>query len=148
MNKKISKTRKYLLISAALCGIILIIISYCLTQRNESIENTYDGGFASGLEEKLSEMLENALGENAASVDVMITFKEKSIPSSKKNDNSQASFFQYSDTAALAVPEITGVMIVIKGTNSKTDFEIIRRAAATALGISQRKIYIIGGTTQ
>ena len=97
------------------------------------------------LESRLEEILKHATGDG--SVNVMIT-TSKETKESKYASVSEGLFSGYENTKTQKATdeiEIAGVMIVCKSINNANDLSTIKQASATALGIDNSKIYIIGG---
>lgn len=152
-SKSKENTKKYILIMLIFIGVLLIIISYMISEKEGSSASSMESSqYAASLENRLSDIIEKALGLKNGCVDVMITVESKSIDEDKTVEQTTVFLKEYAganETKEIQeIQEIKGVMIVLSGETNKSDFEIIRRAASTALGISQSKIYIIGGAEQ
>jgi len=157
--------KKNLSVIMMLAGVAVIIVSFLLTnQRSVNTGTSYDQ--KDELEiygEKLENKIENAVctitGENT--VEVVITFSstfETVYAENVKTDGTSSGFYGETAIAPMSgsdgkspvivkknCPKISGVMIVCKKAMDKQSYTAIKKAAATALNISESKIYIIGG---
>ena len=162
----LQKERKLLFIILAAAGIFLIFSSYISKNDNDTssaasgnFENDELDIYGKNLEDKLKNTLCAVVGKD--SLEVMITFsstfenvyaKGLSQKDSDKGDSNQLLFTsssaQNENTPVISkrnCPKISGVMIVCKNRISSKDCQTIKKAASTALNISESKIYIIGG---
>ncbi len=150
-----NNTKIILVICLALTGFILIALSY--TNTNAGKENN-DGDtellkYGEYLENKLTQTLERITGENT--VDIVITFdgsfEKVYLENHGQATNQTALYFDKEISTPITVktknPKIKGVMIVCTSISEKSEFKILKEAAATVLDISENKIYIIGGET-
>lgn len=135
------KSKVLLLIISSVCGISMIAASQFLYSKDS--DSFYSKDFTTYLENKVENILYSATGSDT--IDVMITFKETESQSVKNTDTSVFSYSSGKETKSNTISEIAGVMIVCKGITSQKDFNTLKCAVATVLGISQNKIYIIGG---
>lgn len=145
--KEIIFSKMFMLLIMISAGILLIFISE-LSQKgsgSSSLGNTETANYGQYLEEKLCEVLESVTGKDT--VKVMITFES----TYELGDNDEGYRQVFSDETHISkiiekpLPKIAGVMIVCKSIKEQSDFLQIKKAAATALNVSEQKIYIIGG---
>lgn len=136
-------SKKAAILSAA-AGIILIIISYS-TGTGLSEKKTDFDSYSSYLESRLEEIISDA---GCGNVSVLITMKD-SVSNQPPEEAHQTFGFgglQSEGTPQNAhLQEIAGVVIVCSSISEKSDFNIIKEAASTALDIPKNKIYIFGG---
>lgn len=125
--------KKLILIFIAVAGLVLTIIPSIPKECKNYTDNT---------EEKLKSILESVTGEGT--IEVMITYENTYGAS----ENQSGLFYEAQAQSNTPKTEISGVMIVCRGFTDTNDFDIIKRAASTALGTDQNKIYIIGGANQ
>ena len=97
------------------------------------------------LEQRLTQILEKAVG--VGNIDVMITLEE-----SYEISDGSTSVFLHNDSKeevkTIPYPKGKGAVIVCRNISQKTNFDILKKAAATALGTDKNKIYIFGGELQ
>ena len=126
-------------------GIILLALSFMgnFAKANEK-DITREEKYCRYLEEKLIKTLEGAIGKG--NVSAMITLE---IPKQTEEKDSFTPVISVHNEDVNQNEndgyQISGVMIVCKNLTSQEDFAVIKKAAATALGIQEKQIYIIGG---
>lgn len=135
------KNRRLIILLVAFTGIILILLPSFTENKPQSSES-----YGDMLEEKLKSIIECVTGEDT--IEVMITFKNEYGSQNGETDLFSALSEKDDGLQECPYPKISGVMIVCKGITDKGDFDIIKRASATALGTDPNNIYIIGGVTQ
>lgn len=141
IKKLIRGTKKKFIIPviAAACGIMMIGISVLLGNGN----SVQPGSYETDLESRIEGIISSATGSE--SVDVLITYKEKTPLIITDNTSDVFSYGKDEEVVKNTPSEIAGVMIVCRGITSREDFKTLKSAVATVLDISQSKIYIIGG---
>ncbi|MBE6682266.1 MAG: hypothetical protein E7600_08275 [Ruminococcaceae bacterium] len=144
---KAKASKMSIIIIAALAGVLCIGISSLSSAKENKLKDEGQTDYSRELENKISSLIEKAA--EGVSADVLITFE--SVISD--NTNQGTDFFDASKQVSTTqketpLPKVKGVMIVCKGLNHQSDFNIIKRAVATALAIDENQIYIIGGVTQ
>ncbi len=136
-----TRTKVIFLIIAALFGISMIAVSYCSDSDDKYAPFRKDS--TEYLENRVENIISSATGSK--NVDVLITFKDTKEQTEKSTVTNVFSYSTDKETNPNSGSEIAGVMIVCKGITSQKDFNTLKCAVATVLGISQNKIYIIGG---
>ena len=146
------KKKKFLILLLALSGIIMIVFSYIQSNDSDN-SNSQNNSDTCKLEERLERIIESATGDGTVKVMITLENVRETVYESSENDY-DTSFFGTSYTETPDTPtakyshqsqKIKGVMIVCKGITQKSDFDTIKRAVSTALGIGENQIYIIGG---
>ncbi|MBP3580916.1 MAG: hypothetical protein J6K12_06690 [Clostridia bacterium] len=165
--KAITSGKKAFILILAIIGILLIGVSYIFSEKNTDDTLTDQAGdelavYGKMLEDKLCRTLSSLTGENT--IEVMITFsgtfetvyagniKTDGISNSTySSEKTLASFTSTGSQNPIIVkrncPKINGVMIVCLKSLEAEEYSAIKKAACTALNISESKIYIIGGET-
>lgn len=149
-------SKKALITAVAVIGIVLIVFSCTFTGKinaeQDDIAQSEMENYGKTLEDKLSSSLCRLMGERA--VEVMITFSSTfedvyGYNELKTSENTLFSSTLSNETEPVVIkrncPKIAGVMIVCLKKMEKEEYVAIKKAASTALNISQSKIYIIGG---
>ena len=154
--KSIFSDKKVVLSCVAAIGVVLIAFSYVFSEK--AVAASHDTGqteleiYGERLEEKLTSSLCRLTGEN--SLEVMITFASTfedvyGYNGMKTSENTLFSSTATDEAKPVVIkrncPKIAGVMIVCLEKMEKEEYMAIKKAASTALNISQSKIYIIGG---
>lgn len=159
LKNLLKNNKKLFIFIIASIGCIMIFLSYIPKKNNNATQsiptyNTELEQYGSMLEEKLCSAISRLTGENT--VDVMITFTEtfETVYAQNTSQASKESFYSLSETMENKpdiikrnCPKIGGVMIVCMKKLDNSEYMAIKKAASTALNISQSKIYIIGGET-
>ena len=151
MNKtriylKNDKKRILIIIAAFIVGGIFLAIS-SFTSDESAVKKTSDVPYSyeAFLEQRLTQILEKAVG--VGNIDVMITLEE-----SYEISDGSTSVFLHNDSKeevkTIPYPKVKGAVIVCRNISQKTNFDILKKAAATALGTDKNKIYIFGGELQ
>ena len=149
-------SKKALITAVAVIGIVLIALSWTFTEKanvaSDYIAQSEIESYGQMLEHKLTSSLCRLLGDEA--VEVMITFSSTfedvyGYNGTKTTENTLFSSTLSDETKPVVIkrkcPKIAGVMIVCLKKMEKEEYVAIKKAASTALNISQSKIYIIGG---
>ena len=149
-------SKKALITAVAVIGIVLIVFSCTFTGKINAeqgdIAQSEMENYGKTLEDKLASSLCRLMGERA--VEVMITFSSTfedvyGYNELKTSENTLFSSTLSDETKPVVIkrkcPKIAGVMIVCLKKMEKEEYVAIKKAASTALNISQSKIYIIGG---
>ncbi len=136
-----TKIKVLLLIITAISGIFMIAVSYISHSTGNDSFNCENN--TEYLESRVENIICSATGSK--NVDVMITFKDIEAQTVKNADTNVFSYSTDKEVKQTTGSEIAGVMIVCKGITSEKDFKTLKCAVSTVLGISQNKIYIIGG---
>ena len=167
MEKKLvkisEKTKKMLIISAAICtGILLILLSALPNKKSQNNEKTRLESYIEETEKRLSHTISQIDG--AGSTEVFITtentFETVYASNASINENTQGKTTEkslaysagssYSSSQPVIVkelcPDIKGVLIVCVGGKYQQISREIKKAVSTALGISPNKIHVTGGT--
>ena len=159
LKNLLKNNKKLFIFIIASIGCIMIFLSYIPKKNSNATQsiptyNTELEQYGSMLEEKLCSVISRLTGENT--VDVMITFTEtfETVYAQNTSQASKESFYSLSETNESKpdiikrnCPKIGGVMIVCMKKLDNSEYLAIKKAASTALNLSQSKIYIIGGET-
>lgn len=148
-EKHFFSNKKLLLVIGILLGLVLVAASVTDSKINKYEESDFSStnSYTENLESKLEAIISHATGDESAKV--MITSKyKKSNDVSVFSESSDGILYKNNSQGTsenISNHEITGVMIVCKNIYDSNDLLTIKQAAATTLGISKTKIYIIGG---
>lgn len=154
--------RKLIIAIIGVLGVVLIAFSYLKEAESKALNSSYYGNseldeYGSMLENKLEAALSVLTGEGT--VEVMITFSgtfenvyrdSYSLSSNHNFDIGTAYAFSSENKkddglVKRICPKIGGVMIVCKAKLDAQGYSAIKKAASTALNVSESKICIIGG---
>lgn len=151
--------RKNVIVFLAIIGALMIILSFAIDSSEKTSKKNSDNNelseYGNTLEEKLENTLSALTGEG--SIEAMITFStgfENVYDNGISVSNGYDSMFSTSGAASEPVqikrncPKIGGVMLVCDAGLDEESLLQIKKAAATALNISETKIYVIGGETR
>ena len=144
--RSIFKTKPALIILSALIGVVFISVSF-LSDKQTKNDVSDINSYGKDLETRISQLIEKTA--DGISTDVLITFES----SYTKNETAVADVFgrtvgEKYDISEIPAPKVKGVMIVCRGIDNPDDFNVIKKAVATALAIQENQIYIIGGVAQ
>lgn len=154
--------KKIIIALIGVLGVFLIAISYVKEAEPDGIHTAYYGNseldeYGSMIENKLEDTLSAVTGKDT--VEVMITFsgtfenvyRDSYSFSSDRNFDIDTAYAFSSDNKKddgvikRLCPKIAGVMIVCKTKLDPNGYSAIKKAASTALNVSESKICIIGG---
>ena len=150
-----------LTVSALICGLILIFISALPEGKNNNTVKTRLDAYVEATEARLCKTISEI--EGAGKTEVFITTSNTfetvyasnasvgETASGKTTEKSLAYAGSSSYTSSPVVvkelcPDIKGVLIVCEGGNDKDIKDEITKSVSIALGISQTKIHLTGGT--
>lgn len=157
------KTRKTLLIAAVIfTGIIFILLSASPEKKDEETVATRLDDYIKETERRLCSTISGIDGAGKTKVFITTenTFETVYASNASVNENingktteknlaySAGSSYSSSDPVVVKelCPDIKGVLIVCEGGNDSKTSNEIKNAVSIALGISQNKIYVTGGT--
>lgn len=156
------KTKRILLISSALmCGLIMILLSSLPREENKHTVKSRLEAYVDETEDRLCRTIAEIDGAGNTKVFITTTNTFETVyasnasvdetPSGKTTEKSLAytGGSSYSSSPVVVkelCPDIRGVLIVCEGGNNKSVREEIIKSVSVALGISQTKIHVTGGT--
>ena len=166
----ISHAKGIILAAAALTGCLLLILSGFIQSDGKNAKQsgeTTPEDYRLSLEKSLSETVDKIDGAGKTSVMITLECSFETVYASNakldetvgQNESGQkttekqlATTSSRTDGEAPVIvkklnPKIKGVLIVCEGGNSKRVKNEVLKAAATALNISEAKIYVTGGNT-